>query len=268
MAADATQEELQAGRGYEALFVPALFAPWCDHVTGGAGIADGAHVLDVACGTGVLTRAARERTKNSGRVVGLDPAPGMIAAAREVEPNIEWILGNAEDLPLEDGSFDCVISQFGMMFFQDIQKAAQEMYRVTKPGGRLAVAIWYTIDQNPAYRDIVAVLEEHVSPEAANSVRLPFSLGDPDEVVTILSRAGFDGVAFETKSEQATFPSTRTMVEVELRGWLPLFDIHLSEEKIAEVLVQSDVRLSKYATPTGNAVFPTTAYVMTAHKPE
>ncbi|WP_299951887.1 methyltransferase domain-containing protein [uncultured Ruegeria sp.] len=268
MAAEVTQEELQAGRGYEALFVPALFAPWCDHLTGGARIRKGALVLDVACGTGVLTRAAYECSGHTGRVVGLDPAPGMIAAAREVEPNIEWILGSAEELPLADGSFDSVISQFGMMFFQELRKATREMYRVTKPGGRLGVAIWHTIDQNPAYRDIVAVLEEHVSPEAANSVRLPFSLGDPNEVANILSQAGFDDIAFETKSEQATFPSTRTMVEVELRGWLPLFDIHLSEEKIAEVLIESDVKLSKYATPSGKAVFPTTAYIMTACKPE
>ncbi|SDX19522.1 Ubiquinone/menaquinone biosynthesis C-methylase UbiE [Ruegeria halocynthiae] len=268
MVVDATQDEIQAGRGYEALFVPALFAPWCDHMIGGAGIIEGAHVLDIACGTGVLTRAAHACSGHSGRVVGLDPAPGMIATAKEVEPDVEWVLGSAEDLPFADGSFDFVISQFGMMFFQDLHQAAREMYRVTKPGGRLAVAIWHTIDLNPAYRDIVAVLEEYVSPEAANSVRLPFSLGDPDEVATILSQAGFDGIAFETKSEQATFPSTRTMVEVELRGWLPLFDIHLSEGKIADVLTLSDVSLSKYATPSGKAAFPTTAYIMTAQKPE
>ncbi|WP_367180501.1 methyltransferase domain-containing protein [uncultured Ruegeria sp.] len=87
-AADATQEELQAGRGNEAPFVPALLAPWCAHVTGGAGKGDGAHVLDVAGGTGVLTRTARECSGLTGRVVGLDPAPGMIAAAKEVEHTI------------------------------------------------------------------------------------------------------------------------------------------------------------------------------------
>lgn len=268
MVDDVTKEELQAGRGYEGLFVPALFAPWTGHLVDGGALSKGAHVLDIACGTGVLARAALERTGNSGRVAGLDPAPGMIAAAMEVEPKIEWVLGSAEDLPFSDGSFDCVVSQFGMMFFQNKVKAASEMYRVAKPGGKLAVAVWHSIDQNPAYCDIVSVLEEHVSPEAANSVRVPFCLGDPNQLVELFAQAGFVDVTFETKTEQAEFPSTRTMVEVELRGWLPLFDIHLDEEKIADVMIKSDVKLSKYETPSGKAVFPTSAYILTASKTE
>ena len=268
MANDVTQEELQAGRGYEALFVPALFAPWTGHLVDGGAVSEGSHVLDIACGSGVLARAALERSGKSGRVVGLDPAPGMIAAASEVEPDIEWVLGSAEDLPFGDGSFECVVSQFGMMFFEDRAKAASEMHRVTKPGGNLAVAVWHSIDHNPAYGDIVSVLDEHVSPEAADTVKLPFCMGDPDQTAGLLSQAGFEDIAFETKGEQTEFPSTRTMVEVELRGWLPLFDIHLSEEKIADVLTKSDVKLSKYATPSGKAVFPTSAYIMTARKPE
>jgi hypothetical protein len=57
------------------------------------------------------------------------------------------------------------------------------------------------------------------------------------------------------------------MVEAELRGWLPLFDIHLSEDKIADVLVKSDGKLSKYASQTGEAVFPTSGHIVTASKP-
>ena len=72
-----TNEELQAGRGYESLFVPALFAPWTRHLVAGAGIQEGAHVLDIACGSGVLARAASKHAGPSGRVIGLDPAPGM-----------------------------------------------------------------------------------------------------------------------------------------------------------------------------------------------
>jgi len=128
--------------------------------------------------------------------------------------------------------------------------------------------VWHSIDRNPAYRDIVSVLEDHVSPEAANAVKIPFSLGDPEDVVRHLRHAGFDDVQFETKSEQATFPSTRTMIEVELRGWLPLFDIHLRDDEIVDVLGKSDAILSKYATPSGEAVFQTSAYIVTAQKPE
>ena len=267
MSVEASEEELEAGRGYEQLFVPALFAPWANHLVKGAGVSEGAHVLDVACGTGVLARAALKHAGKTGRVVAIDPAPGMIEAAKEVEPAIDWVLGSAEELPFEDNSFASVVSQFGMMFFRDRSKASSEMHRVAQPGGTLALAVWNSIDQNPAYRDVVAVLDEHVSSEAASAVKVPFCLGDPDEVVDLLRQAGFVDINLETKQEQATFPNTRTMVEVELRGWLPFFDIHLSEDKIADVLRQSDARLSKYTASSGEAVFPTSAHIMTARKP-
>ena len=166
----ATRQELEAGRGYEALFVPALFKPWTKHLVNGAGVEDGCDVLDLACGSGVLARHALEEAGRSGRVVGIDPAPGMIAAAMEVEPDVEWILGRAEDLPFEDEAFDCVVSQFGMMFFDGRAKAEAEMHRVLKPGGRVAVAVWNSIDHNPAYREISAVLDEQVGTEAGRRV--------------------------------------------------------------------------------------------------
>ena len=263
-----TQEELEAGRGYEELFVPAVFEPWTKHLIHGAGVEEGSHVLDIACGSGVLTRHALSRSGQSGRVVGVDPAPGMIAAAKEVEPRIEWVLGSAEALDSDDGMFDCVISQFGMMFFQDRRKAASEMFRVMNPGGSLAIAVWNSIENNPAYGDIIAVLDEQVSTAAGDALRLPYSLGDPDEVINVLAQGGFTDIKFETRTEQARFPSSRTMVEAELRGWLPLFDINLSENTIADVLVKSDGKLSKYATQSGEAVFPTSAHIVTAQKPQ
>lgn len=266
MDSTATREELEAGRGYEALFVPAVFEPWTKHLIDGAGVEESSHVLDIACGSGVLTRHAFARSGQSGRVVGVDPAPGMIAAANELEPNIEWILGSAEALPFDDATFDCVVSQFGMMFFQDRQKAAREMFRVMKPGGSLAIAVWNSIEHNRAYGDIIAVLDEQVSTAAGDALRMPYSLGDPDEVINTLSQGGFSDIEFETRAEQAKFPSSRTMVEAELRGWLPLFDINLSEEKIADVLVKSDGKLSKYAAQSGEAVFPTSAHIVTARK--
>ena len=267
MSGSASQEELEAGRGYEALFVPALFAPWTRHVLDGVDWKEGACVLDVACGSGVLARHALARSGLSGRVVGIDPAPGMLAAAKEVEPSVEWIMGVAEALPFDADTFDSVVSQFGMMFFQDRAKAASEMYRVTKPGGRVAIALWNSVDHNPAYRDIALVFDEHVTTAAGDAVRAPFSLGNANEVAATLSRAGFQGTISETKVEQAKFPSLRTVAEAELRGWLPLFGINLSEDVIMDVLARSDAKLAKYATPSGEAVFPTSAYIVTSRKP-
>jgi len=122
------QELVEAGRGYESLFVPALFEQWTKHLVEAAGIREGSHVLDIACGTGILARRALLRAGPDGRVIGVDPAPGMLAAAKEIEPGIDWILCGAESLELDNETFDSVISQFGMMFFQDRQKSAEEMF--------------------------------------------------------------------------------------------------------------------------------------------
>ena len=260
------QELVEAGRGYESLFVPALFEAWTKHLIEGADVRKVSHVLDIACGTGVLTRRALTRSGPGGRVVGVDPAPGMLAAAKEIEPSIDWILCSAEALELDDETFDCVMSQFGMMFFQDHEKSAREMFRVLKPGGSLAIAVWNSVEHNPAYADIIAVLQEQVGTAAADALRLPYSLGNADEVTLVLQNSGFTGVNVATKIESAQFPSSRHMVEAELRGWLPLFDINLSEAKIKDVLIQSDNTLSKYASSTGKAIFPTSAHVITAQK--
>jgi SAM-dependent methyltransferase len=260
------QELVEAGRGYESLFVPALFEQWTKHLIEGAGIREGSRVLDIACGTGILARNALSRTGPGGKVVGVDPAPGMIAAAKEIEPNIDWILCSAESLELDDETFDCVISQFGMMFFQDRQKSVEEMFRVLKPSGSLAIAVWNSVEQNPAYADIIAVLQEQVGTAAADALRQPYSLGNTDEVIDVLDNSGFIGIKVETRVEPARFPSSRHMVEAELRGWLPLFDIFLSEDEINDVLVESDRTLFKYANALGEAIFPTSAHVITARK--
>lgn len=264
---DVSEDLIDAGRGYEALFVPALFKVWTKHLVEGAGVGEGSHVLDVACGTGVLARSALAKAGANGRVVGADPAPGMLAAAKELEPAIDWVLCSAEALDVDDESFDCVVSQFGMMFFEDRDKSAKEMFRVLKPGGSLAVAVWRSVEHNPAYADIISVLEEHVGRAAADALRLPYSLGNADEVAAALESGGFGEITVEAKTEMAKFPSSRQMVEAELRGWLPLFDILLSEEKINDVLIESDKTLGKYAGSAGEAVFPTSANLFTARRP-
>ena len=112
-------------------------------VVAAAGVEPGMEVLDVACGTGNATLPA---ARTGARTVGLDFAPGLLEIARERAADamveIDFIEGDAQAMPFEDGSFDRVVSTFGHMFAPDHRRTADEMTRVLKPGGVIAVACW------------------------------------------------------------------------------------------------------------------------------
>ncbi len=102
----ASKESIEAAKGYESLLVPSLFHQWTDWVLDAAAVEKGSRVIDVACGTGVLARRASERVGPSGQVVGVDPAPGMLFVARELQSAVDWKDGAAESLPLKTGAFE------------------------------------------------------------------------------------------------------------------------------------------------------------------
>src|SRR5262249_1181532 len=102
---------------YDQLFVPALFQEWAPRVAAAAELLPGQRVLDVACGTGVMSREAAGCVGARGSVVGLDRNPGMLAVANRRNPGITWQEGTAEALPYRDAFFDAVVSQFGLIFF-------------------------------------------------------------------------------------------------------------------------------------------------------
>ena len=263
---DVAPELVEARRGYESLYVPALFGAWSAPLIRAAGIGAGAAVLDVACGTGVVALAAAELVGPGGSVVGADPAPGMLAAAREVAPQIDWRLCPAEALEVGDGAFDAVLCQFGMMFFAERNAALKEMARALRPGGVLAVSVWDHVAANPAYERVIGFLEEEVGKAAADAVRMPFCLGNPDAVLEPIRAAGFAEISLETIAGAGRFPSARTMLEAELRGWLPLFGIQLPEDRIESLLTQSDRVLAELVSASGEVVFPTSAHIVTARK--
>jgi SAM-dependent methyltransferase len=112
-------------------------------VVAAAGVEPGMEVLDVACGTGNATLPA---ARTGARTVGLDFAPGLLEIARERAADamveIDFVEGDAQAMPFEDGSFDRVVSTFGHMFAPDHRRTADEMKRVLKPRGVIAVACW------------------------------------------------------------------------------------------------------------------------------
>jgi len=261
------QAQIDAANAYEALFVPALFGQWAPKVADAAQVRPGQRVLDVACGTGILAREIAPRIGSAGRVVGVDPSPGMVAVAKQLAPAIEWQEGVAESLPFLDQSFEAVVSQFGLMFFTDRRQALREMLRVLTPGGRLAVAVWDSLDNIPAYASEVALLERTAGRQAADALRAPFVLGNRKDLATLFSEAGVASVEITTHRGTAQFPSIRTMVEADLRGWLPVMGVILSEDQIDRILQEAEQALSSYTTADGQATFLLSAHLVAAKKP-
>ena len=256
------QSQIEAARAYEALFVPAIFEQYALKVADAVSPFKGERVLDVACGTGVLAREILRRVGPTGRVAGIDPAPGMIEVAKQHAPAVEWHQGTAESLPFADQSFDVVVSQFGLMFFSDRTRAIEEILRVLTSGGRFAVAVWDSLNNIPAYASAVELLQRTAGQQAADALRAPFVLGDRSELSKIFSEAGANSIEITTHPGTALFPSIRMMVEAELRGWLPVMGVSLSEEQINRSLNEAETVLGAYVTTNGQVRFDLSAHIV------
>ena len=254
-----------AAEVYEEFFVPALFQEWAPRMAEAARLAPGQKVLDVACGTGVLAREAATRVAPGGSVAGLDRNEGMLAVARLRAPAIEWRVGRAEALPFDAGAFDAVVSQFGLMFFEDRAAALKEMWRVLRPGGRLAVAVWDALDHSPGYSDMTKLLQRLFGDRIANELRAPFALGDPEIFRSLFAQAGIANVAIRTPAGTARFPSLESWVHTDVKGWT-LADL-IDDNQYHTLLRQAAESLKRYVRPDGTVAFSAPAHIATAVKP-
>ncbi|MFT5113775.1 MAG: ubiquinone/menaquinone biosynthesis C-methylase UbiE [Parasphingorhabdus sp.] len=262
----ASVDEIDGARAYDNLHVPALLQQWAPLMVEAADIGSGDSVLDVACGTGILAREVAKQVGDRGSVSGLDASAGMLAVARQLEPLIEWREGIAESLPYEDNSFDAVVSQFGLMFFQNRPVALSEMLRVLQPKGRMAIAVWESLDKSLAYPLIVAMIERLAGPDAANALRAPFVLGETEKLLTLFQQARAHSVRIKSHVGKAQFPSIKSLVEADLRGWLPIMNVYLDENLIQSILVEAEIVLGQYVTQDGTVEFEMPAHIITAIK--
>lgn len=193
---------------YQRFFVPSIGAPVADDLIGVAGLQPGDRVLDVACGTGVVTRLAAERVGGAGTVAGLDVNPGMLAVARSHTPPdiaIEWHEANAESMPFPDEAFDAVLCQMGLQFVPNKLAALREMRRVLDAGGRAFVTV--PGPRPPMFAIMADALARHLSPQAASFVDLVFSLHDADELKELMRGAGFRDVGVEARPKTLRLPA-------------------------------------------------------------
>lgn len=210
---------------YEQHLVPAMFEPFARDLIKLCNIKRYERILDVACGTGIVSRLAIDYVNASvGKVVGIDINPIMLNMARRCSTgrNIEWKEGSALSLPFPDGSFDLVICQQGLQFMPDRNKAVREMNRVLISGsnredkhssyGRLVLSVWTSIKDSPGFSILQRLLLDTISNEAATILQLPHSLSDIKELVSLVRAAGFNKILSKEITKTISFPSVEEFV--------------------------------------------------------
>jgi ubiquinone/menaquinone biosynthesis C-methylase UbiE len=260
------QVSKSAAEVYEEFFVPALFREWPPRVMAAAELRPGQRVLDVACGTGVLARAVASEVGPTGSVVGLDVNAGMLDIARRQAPLLDWRQGRAEGLPFEDGEFDSVVSQFGLMFFENQAAAIEEMTRTLRNGGRLAVAVWDRLETSPGYAAVTRLLRRLFGDEIAGAMRAPFSLGDRTILQPLFEGQGLEDVRVATEPGSARFPSIQSWMYTDVRGWT-LADL-LDEEQYQRLVAEAEKELQSFVIGDGSVRFDSPAHIVSARRRE
>lgn len=250
---EAGRVSLEAAQVYDRFYLPALFSQWPPQLLGAANVGSGSSVLDIACGTGVLSCQAHEIVGESGNVTAIDINPDMLAVARGKPAPVHWILGDAAALPFPDNAFDASFNQFGLMFFPDRPAALREMHRVTRPGGSLVVAVWDKLPNTPGYHAMVGLLDDLFGNEVAKSLTIPFCLGDLADLEQVLDAARLGRWSVSTRPGKAVFPSLEEWVRTDVKGWTAADQI--DEKGFDMLLKKAPEALGGFVLPDGSVEF-------------
>jgi SAM-dependent methyltransferase len=161
------------------------------------GVGPGLRVLDVGTGNGAIAAAAAARGASP---VGVDLASEMVARARALHRGLEFGVGDAEELPFDDGAFDLVVAGFVFNHVPRPDAAAAECFRVTARGGRLALSVWDE-PRNAPFFGVIAEAMAMAGIDAAEALPPgpdPYRFADEDELRGLLGRAGFGEATVRT----------------------------------------------------------------------
>ncbi len=179
----------------------------------------GENVLDVACGTGLVSFQALTKLGEEGRVVGTDISEKMIELASSLamqkkEYRVRFERMDAEELHLENGSFDVALCSLGLMYVPNPLHALEEMYRVLKPGGRAVAAVWGRRDRC-GWSEIFEIVDQHVASEVCPMF---FNLGNQDVLELNFKKAGFNSIKVKNIATFITYTNSTEALGAAFEG--------------------------------------------------
>jgi ubiquinone/menaquinone biosynthesis C-methylase UbiE len=195
---------------YDRYLGPILFHRYADDLAGRVPVSRGMRVLEVACGTGIVTDRLARRLAGHGTVVATDLNEGMLAYAQAripARPGLEWRQADGTSLPFPDRSFDAVVCQFGLMFFPDKAAGLREAHRVLRPGGTYLLSVWDAIERNAVARIAHETIATFFPGDPPQFYTVPFSLQDAAAMRRLLDSAGFTDIRGRSVATVGESPS-------------------------------------------------------------
>jgi SAM-dependent methyltransferase len=196
---------------YDRYLGPALFEPYAVDLVARIPAADGLSVLELACGTGRVTARLRAALPEAATLVATDLSEPMLEYARSATPDrgIAWQQADAQALPFEDGSFDVVVCQFGLMFLPDKVQGLREARRVLVQGGVLIASVWDSVAAHRHARAIESALGELFPESPPTFLDVPHGYFDPERIRADFEAAGWAEPRIESVRVLAESPSSR-----------------------------------------------------------
>lgn len=232
-----------------------------------AEVREGMPTLDVGCGPGYVSAAARERGT---KPLGLDFSSEMVGIARRMFPEIEFLEGDAQNLPFRDQAFDRVLANFALLHLANPEQACAEAFRVLKPGGKFGFTTWAKVEENPFVKLVDDAIQAHANFEVSLPPGPPYYLFEsPEEFRAALERAGFDGASMTFKVHRIEWkvPTARFIFDAELKAGVRTAGLLTRQTPEALKAIQAAIEKGAraFARDDGFAI-PKAAYVVAASR--
>ena len=195
---------------YDRYLGPCLFEDYAKDIAQRVNVPDGGSVLEIACGTGIVTSKLRNSLPASARLIATDLNEAMIAYAKhkfQSNESVEFKQADAMELPFPDASFDAVVCQFGLMFFPDKERAMSEAHRVLKPGGFYVFNVWDAIEENELPQIANDTVRTFFEQDPPTFYQVPFGLHDKAVIQKLLDGAGFKDAEMSVLAKTGVSPS-------------------------------------------------------------